>query len=311
MKRSWLLLNLVLVAGAVAAPVASETSQAAKEVMATEKARTAALDHSDVAALERIMADDVTYIHASGKVDTKKSYLDAIRSGQLHYISWQAKNLQVRVLGKLRSDQWRVCGAGDGLPRAAGSVQYQHFHFDGVCSTRRPLATDCMAIDARRSDVSSPVTGEARESTRGDYFGGGVAGVDSASYSSGVFTFALTKGSGTATYSMYCACARLTSLALLVGEARRNASISSRFARSGCPCSPSFSGATPHRPRESANSNDESSCSSVAALNGGRSTGMIMAPSQPRARTSRKPTCRELNCPRSGSGFCTNNAPLA
>jgi ketosteroid isomerase-like protein len=100
MKRSWLLLNLVLVAGAVvAAPVASETSQDAKEVMATEEARTAALDHSDVAALERIMADDVTYIHASGKVDTKKSYLDAIRSGQLHYISWQAKNLQVRVLG--------------------------------------------------------------------------------------------------------------------------------------------------------------------------------------------------------------------
>ena len=100
MKRSWLLLNLVLGAGVVlAAPVASETSQAAKEVMATEEARTAALVHSDVAALERIMADDVTYIHASGKVDTKKSYLDAIRSGQLHYISWQAKNLQVRVLG--------------------------------------------------------------------------------------------------------------------------------------------------------------------------------------------------------------------
>jgi hypothetical protein len=29
------------------------------------------------------MADDVTFIHASGKVDTKKSYLDAIRSQQL------------------------------------------------------------------------------------------------------------------------------------------------------------------------------------------------------------------------------------
>jgi ketosteroid isomerase-like protein len=99
MMRSWLLLNLVLGAGAVlAAAVASETSQAAKEVMATEEARTAALDHSDVAALERIMADDVTYIHASGKVDTKKSYLDAIRSGQLHYISWRPENLQVRVL---------------------------------------------------------------------------------------------------------------------------------------------------------------------------------------------------------------------
>src|SRR5580698_3504252 len=46
-----------------------------------------------------IMADDVTYVHASGKVDTKTSYLDAIRSGKLHYISWTPKNLEVRVVG--------------------------------------------------------------------------------------------------------------------------------------------------------------------------------------------------------------------
>ena len=100
MKKFWLLLSLVLGTGAaLASPVPSETSQAAKEVMATEEARTAALDRSDVAALDQIMADDVTYIHASGKVDTKKSYLDAIRSGQLHYISWQPKKLDVRVAG--------------------------------------------------------------------------------------------------------------------------------------------------------------------------------------------------------------------
>lgn len=31
-------------------------------------------------------------------MDSKQSYLEAIRSGQLHYISWQPKNLHVRVL---------------------------------------------------------------------------------------------------------------------------------------------------------------------------------------------------------------------
>jgi ketosteroid isomerase-like protein len=82
-----------------AAPVPSLTGDAAKQVMAAEQARTAALERSDVATLERIMADDVTYVHASGKTDTKKSYLDAIRSGQLRYISWRAKNLHVRLLG--------------------------------------------------------------------------------------------------------------------------------------------------------------------------------------------------------------------
>src|ERR1700751_2855807 len=80
-------------------PASSQTSEAGKQVLAAEKARTTALEHSDLAAIERIMADDVTYIHASGKVDTKKSYLDAIQSGQLHYISWKPMNLQVRLAG--------------------------------------------------------------------------------------------------------------------------------------------------------------------------------------------------------------------
>lgn len=135
--------------------------------------------------------------------------------------------------------------------------------------------------------------------------------MDSAAYSSGVFTSALTQGSGTGTYSMYGAFVCLISLALLVEEALRNASISSRPARSGCPCLPLFSGATPHRPRERARSNDERSRSRVAALKGGQSTGVIIAASQPRARTSCKPTCRELNCPRSGAGFRTSDAPFA
>src|SRR5215469_9339438 len=100
MMKSWISLSVVLGASAVlAAQTPSAGSHAADEVMATEQARTTALDHSDVAALERIMADDVTYIHASGKVDTKNSYLDAIRSGQLHYISWKPIKLNVRMAG--------------------------------------------------------------------------------------------------------------------------------------------------------------------------------------------------------------------
>ena len=100
MKNVQLVLTLVLGASMVqAAPVQPPTGDAAKQVLAAEQARTAALEHSDVATLERIMADEVTYIHASGKVDTKESYLDAIRSGQLRYISWRPMNLHVRLLG--------------------------------------------------------------------------------------------------------------------------------------------------------------------------------------------------------------------
>ena len=100
MKIFQLLLFLVLGNGLVSAvSTSSAPTEAEKKVMEAEEARIAALDRSDVTALNQIMADDVTYVHASGMVDTKTSYLAAIRSGQLHYISWQPENLRVRVLG--------------------------------------------------------------------------------------------------------------------------------------------------------------------------------------------------------------------
>ena len=99
MKKIQLLLTFALGAAMAQAAPVPLTGDDAKQVLAREQARTAALEHSDVTTLERIMADDVTYIHASGKVDTKKSYLEAIRSGQLRYISWRPMALHVRMLG--------------------------------------------------------------------------------------------------------------------------------------------------------------------------------------------------------------------
>jgi ketosteroid isomerase-like protein len=101
MKR-FSVVAILLFAGVVWSAPASETAlddSASKEVLAAETARTTALDKDDVAALEKILADDLTYVHASGKVDTKASLLGAIRSGEVHYISWTAKKLNVRVIG--------------------------------------------------------------------------------------------------------------------------------------------------------------------------------------------------------------------
>jgi hypothetical protein len=79
-------------------PKAVEKSAAL--VAVTEKERTTALEHGDVAAVERILGGDLTYVHASGKVDSKASYLAAIRSDELHYLSWQPKTMHVRPLGE-------------------------------------------------------------------------------------------------------------------------------------------------------------------------------------------------------------------
>lgn len=74
-------------------------SDAEQQVRAAEAARVAALDGSDIAALERILGDDLTYVHASGRVDTKASLLAAVQSGELHYMAWTPKKLNVRVVG--------------------------------------------------------------------------------------------------------------------------------------------------------------------------------------------------------------------
>lgn len=88
--RRFSVVVMLLFAGVVWGLAASGPAlddSASKEVLAVETARTTALDNSDVAALEKILADDLTDVHASGKVDTKGSLLEAIRSGEVHYIS--------------------------------------------------------------------------------------------------------------------------------------------------------------------------------------------------------------------------------
>jgi ketosteroid isomerase-like protein len=100
MRRSPILLALIIAGcAALGAGAQTGTSAAGKEVLAVEQARTTALVHADVAALDRIMADDATYVHASGRVDTKASYLHAILTGELHYLVMNPMQLNVRVSG--------------------------------------------------------------------------------------------------------------------------------------------------------------------------------------------------------------------
>src|SRR5579863_2603682 len=101
-----------------------------------------------------------------------------------------------------------------------------------------------------------------------------------------------------------------TSRAEPVAGARRKASISSRAAMKGWPCLPENSGMT-DQILFGAEVKADCSRSRVAAWAGGRSTRVMTAASRPRFRISLSPTCRELNCPREGSGLTTRSAPLA
>jgi len=103
MKQFFIVSMLLCLAAALIAPATGMAQQdfAEAQVLAAEKARTAALINHDLAALDKLLADDLTYVHASGRVDTKASLLEAIRSDKLHYMSWEPKDLHVRMLGDI------------------------------------------------------------------------------------------------------------------------------------------------------------------------------------------------------------------
>ena len=54
----------------------------------------------DAAALERYLADDLQYAHASGKLENKQEYVRAVTTGPAHYESFTFTDLKIVVYGK-------------------------------------------------------------------------------------------------------------------------------------------------------------------------------------------------------------------
>ena len=57
----------------------------ADEVLAADDARYRAMERSDLAALDRLCADELSYAHSSGVRDTKAEYLGTVASGYYRY----------------------------------------------------------------------------------------------------------------------------------------------------------------------------------------------------------------------------------
>ncbi len=81
------------------ASASSDDEARKRAVIATEQQRVDALVHDDFAALVQIFADDMTYSHSSGEIDTKTSYLKKLTIGALKYKSLEHSGLTVRLYG--------------------------------------------------------------------------------------------------------------------------------------------------------------------------------------------------------------------
>jgi hypothetical protein len=83
-------------AGAVSAVAPSAD---AKAVLDTEKQRFAAQVSKNYEVLDKVLANDMVYVHSSGSTDTKQSYVQSMRDGKLTYESIDMQETNVRVYG--------------------------------------------------------------------------------------------------------------------------------------------------------------------------------------------------------------------
>jgi len=70
-----------------------------QDILALEEQRCAAMAKNDIAALEGMFHDDLIYTHSSAVVDTRASYLEALKSGHTRYHSVQRSDEKVRLCG--------------------------------------------------------------------------------------------------------------------------------------------------------------------------------------------------------------------
>jgi uncharacterized protein DUF4440 len=91
------------VLGILAVPPASAEEcggpVSADEALAAEDARYAAQTGDDFDALQKLIGNDLVYIHSSAVVDTKASYIESQKSGAVKYRVMRRSDTRVRTYG--------------------------------------------------------------------------------------------------------------------------------------------------------------------------------------------------------------------
>jgi ketosteroid isomerase-like protein len=98
--RHALLVSLLLVSATPALGEPKPKTSAADAVKAIELERFEAATKNDLDKLGKLLADDLTYTHSTGVLETKAVFLDSLKTGKLQFKTIEPADLQVRVYDK-------------------------------------------------------------------------------------------------------------------------------------------------------------------------------------------------------------------
>ncbi len=88
--------NLLLIGLLMAVPVLAAD---ADDVKAAEMNWLKGITTNNFPLLEKVLAEDLHYLHSTGVVDTKVSYIKSMSSGKQKYASGKINDLKIRVYG--------------------------------------------------------------------------------------------------------------------------------------------------------------------------------------------------------------------
>ena len=69
---------------------------AAAEILHLEDLRFAAMTANDMGALDRLIADDLRFVHSNGTVEDKAEFLRKLQAGERRYLAYRALVREVR-----------------------------------------------------------------------------------------------------------------------------------------------------------------------------------------------------------------------
>ena len=104
----------------------------ADEASRAEDARYAAQTGDDFAALEQLIGDDLVYIHSSALVDSKASYIEALRNGTVKYKVMKRSDVTVRTYGCMAL----ISGLGNFDVRVRGQDLSVEIRFHSIWAKR-------------------------------------------------------------------------------------------------------------------------------------------------------------------------------
>jgi ketosteroid isomerase-like protein len=97
-----------LVLSAVALTAASNDPKMEKDVLAAMESFRQAMIHNDAAALQKLLSDDLSYVHSAGQNETKADVLKSVTTGKNVITRLEFSDTSVRFIGDTALVRGRV-----------------------------------------------------------------------------------------------------------------------------------------------------------------------------------------------------------